>query len=289
MVVQEALKNAVTKLEEKKIMTPLLDAEVLLCDVLKMDRLYLYIHRDKELTCDQEARFQEMMQQRIAGKPVQYIINKQEFMGLDFYVEEGVLIPRPDTEILVEAVVNWIKEHGNQKVKIADIGTGSGAITVSLAVYIEKSHIYSVDISPIALEIGDKNARSHDVIHRIDFLHGDLFEPLIQKGLEDSLDVLVSNPPYIPRHEIEDLQVEVAAYEPRLALDGGEDGLNFYRRIISSAYVFLKNGGLLALEVGHDQAEVIKKMMEGQKKYANIEKIKDLSGIERVVTAMVVK
>ncbi|MDF2545637.1 MAG: prmC [Anaerosolibacter sp.] len=288
--IQDALREAVERLEAINIMTPLLDAEVLLCHVLDMDRLFLYVHRDRELTEDQLKTYSSMVAKRLEGVPVQYIVNKQEFMSLDFYVEEGVLIPRPDTEILVESVLAWAKEQGDQhNLIIADLGTGSGAITVSLAYYLRESFVYSVDISPKALSIGRKNAKILGVEERIGFVHGDLFEPLREKGLENCLDILVSNPPYIPKKEIDKLQTEVAKYEPKLALDGGEDGLDFYRRIIDEAYVFLKNGGLIALEVGHDQGETIKKMMEHKNIYADIRKIKDLSDIERVVVATVRK
>lgn len=288
--IQDVLREAVKKLETREMMTPLLDAEVLLCHVLGMDRLFLYVHRDRELAEDQIQTYHSMIAKRLQGVPVQYIVNKQEFMGLDFYVEEGVLIPRPDTEILVESVLEWTKEKGDQQDwVIADLGTGSGAITVSLAHYLQKSHVYSVDISPKALSIGRKNAKDHGVAERIEFLHGDLFEPLRRKGLENKLDILVSNPPYIPKAEVNRLQTEVAKYEPKLALDGGEDGFDFYRRIIDEAYVFLKNGGLIALEAGHDQGESIKKMMESKNIYASIRKVKDLSNIERVVVAIIKK
>jgi release factor glutamine methyltransferase len=288
--IQDALREAVKRLESIKIMTPLLDAEVLLCHVLDMDRLFLYVYRDREMTETQLQTYEIMIGKRLQGVPVQYIVNKQEFMGLDFYVEEGVLIPRPDTEILVESVLEWAKEKDyQQNLVIADLGTGSGAITVSLAYYLKESFVHSVDISPKALSIAGRNARSHSVEERIGFLHGDLFTPLREMGLEDCLDILVSNPPYIPKKEVDNLQIEVAKYEPKLALDGGEDGLDFYRRIIDEGYVFLKNGGLVALEVGHDQGESIKKMMEHKNNYADIRKIKDLSDIERVVIATVKK
>lgn len=284
--IQDALREAAKRLEMIDVMTPLLDAEVLLCHVLDMDRLFLYVHRDREMTEAQLNVYHGMIAKRLQGVPVQYIVNKQEFMGLDFYVEEGVLIPRPDTEILVETVLEWAKEQGiHRNPVVADLGTGSGAITVSLAHYLKTAYVYSVDISPKALSIGCKNAKTHKVEERIEFLRGDLFEPLSRKGLENSLDILVSNPPYIPKGEIHRLQVEVAKYEPKLALDGGEDGFDFYRRIIDEAHVFLKNGGLLALEVGHDQGDSIKKMMEHKNIYADIRKIKDLSNIERVVVA----
>lgn len=289
--IQEALQQAVAQIEQTKAQTPLLDAEVLLCHVLDMDRLYLYIDRRRELTQRQWEQYATFVEKRMAGVPVQYIIHKQEFMGLEFYVEEGVLIPRPDTEILVETVIHWAEKKikKEQPITIVDLGTGSGGITVSLAKYIPNTFVYSVDISPKALKIGAKNAQSNGVKESIAFLQGDLFVPLEKAQLQDKVDILVSNPPYIPKHQIDKLQVEVAKYEPRLALDGGMDGLDFYRRIVDHGYTFVKNGGFIALEVGHDQADQVKGMMEKKKKYKTIQKIKDLAGIERVVTAVVEK
>lgn len=290
MTVGETLKNAADQLSEKKTRTPLLDAEVLLCAVLKLDRLYLYIQRNRQLTEKEQEVFESMLTKRLEGMPVQYILGHQEFMGLDFYVEEGVLIPRPDTEILVETVLDWVKEKGLSKTDvppwtIVDLGTGSGAITVSLAKYIPNSTLYSVDISQRALAVGEKNAVHNGVREQIAFLEGDLFQPLEEKALQGKIDILVSNPPYIPRRDIQGLQVEVAGYEPALALDGGEDGLDFYRRIAAEGPRFLRQGGFMALEVGHDQAEAVMTLMKERGSYGHIQKHKDLAGIERVVTA----
>ncbi|WZL73590.1 peptide chain release factor N(5)-glutamine methyltransferase [Clostridiaceae bacterium 35-E11] len=289
--IQEALQQAVAQIEQTKVQTPLLDAEVLLCHVLDLDRLYLYLQRNQELTYRQWEQYTAFVDKRVMGVPVQYIIHKQEFMGLDFYVEEGVLIPRPDTEILVETIIQWTQKnmHQQEGITIVDLGTGSGGITVSLAKYIPNAFVHSVDISPKALKIGMKNAESHGVKERTQFLQGDLFGPLEKAQMQNKVDILVSNPPYIPKDEIDKLQVEVAKYEPRLALDGGIDGLDFYRRIIDAGYIFLKNDGFIGLEVGHDQADAVKRLMEEKGTYKAIEKIKDLAGIERVVTGVVEK
>lgn len=282
------MKEAVDRISKTESQTPLLDAEVLLCHVLNKDRLYLFVNGNEILDLEKLSTFNELVNMRLEGTPISYIIHKQEFMGLDFYVEEGVLIPRPDTEILVEEVIKWAKNHKDD-LYIADLGTGSGAITVSLAKYIPNAFLYSVDISQKALSIGKKNGELHGVSERITFLEGDLLKPLKEHDLYDKLDILVSNPPYIPREDIDELQVEVSKYEPRLALDGGLDGLDFYRRIIDGGYHFVKNGGQIALEVGHDQGESVKRRMEQNGFYENIEKVKDLAGIERVVTATVNK
>ncbi|TCO78780.1 peptide chain release factor N(5)-glutamine methyltransferase [Marinisporobacter balticus] len=282
--IQEALKEVVSRMEKMSIQTPLLDAEVLLCHVLKKERYFLYTHRNDCLTDEQVSLFLTLIEKRINGMPVQYITNTQEFMGLDFYVKEGVLIPRADTEILVESVIEWAKKRNNEPIRVADLGAGSGAITISLAKYIKKSYVYSVDISPVALAIAKRNAQYNET-NNITFLEGDLFEPLRKEKIEGKIDLLVSNPPYIPRDEIEKLQIEVAKHEPKLALDGGIDGLDYYRRIIDEAMFFVKKGGCIALEVGHDQGDRVKVMMMEKGCYRDIKKIKDLAGIERVVTA----
>ncbi|AOT70093.1 peptide chain release factor N(5)-glutamine methyltransferase [Geosporobacter ferrireducens] len=291
--VQEVLKDAVDRLEKTGAWTPLLDAEVLLCEVLGIDRLYLYIQRGRSLSGEERDSFEALLEKRIQGVPLQYITHRQEFMGLDFYVEEGVLIPRADTEILVEAVLQWVAEEPafkayNATLNIVDLGTGSGTITVSLAKYIEKVHVYSVDLSEKALSIGRKNAEQNGVLDKITFLQGDLMQPLMEKGLFGQIDILVSNPPYIPAKDIDGLQVEVAKFEPRMALDGGADGLDFYRRIVAQGDQLLRHGGRIALEVGHDQADSVKNMMANKKNYANIKKYQDLAGIERVVAATVI-
>ncbi len=286
MNIREALRYAVERIEGIGAQTPLLDAEVLLCAILSVDRLYLVINGAEPLTEEQLHRYQNSIETRMAGVPVQYIVGTQEFMGMDFHVEEGVLIPRSDTEILVEAVIEWINEMNSldEPVKIADLGTGSGAIALSLAKLVEKANVYAVDISPKALKVAQMNGDELQVTS-VAFLLGNLFDPLKELGIEGKLDVLVSNPPYIPEGIIKGLQVEVACYEPLLALDGGEDGLNFYRRLIGEGWFFLKTGGLLAMEIGHDQADDIEALVMESGRYKNVRRIKDLAGIERVITA----
>lgn len=282
--IHEALKEASDKLESKAA-TPLLDAQIMLCHVLDVDRLYLIVNRERILTKEEAYEYNRMIEKRLCGVPVQYIIGRQEFMGLDFNVAEGVLVPRPDTEILIEKVLDSIDKE--DEYTIVDIGTGSGAITVSLAKYIKNSHVYSIDISKHALNIARQNAEKHDVLSKISFLSGSLFEPLQDISIAGKIDILVSNPPYIPTGDIDNLQVEVSKFEPRIALDGGEDGLDFYREIIDKAPEYLRSGGLIALEVGHDQARTVVDLMKEKKKYVNIEITKDLAGIERVVSGKI--
>jgi release factor glutamine methyltransferase len=253
--------------------------------VLRVDRLYLIVNKERVLTNEEICKYNGMIEKRLYGVPVQYIIGRQEFMGLDFYVEEGVLIPRPDTEILIEKVLDSIDKESI--CSIVDIGTGSGAITITLAKYIRNSHVYSIDISKKALDIARRNAEEHDMLPKISFLNGSLFDPLSNMGIEGRIDVLVSNPPYIPTDDIENLQIEVSKFEPRIALDGGKDGLDFYKEIINRAPKYLRQGGFMALEVGHDQARRVMELMEEKNRYIDIEITKDLAGIERVVSGKI--
>ena len=200
-------------------------------------------------------------------------------MELDFFVKEGVLIPRPDTETLVEEIIELCKNKSEQ-INILDIGTGSGAITVSLAKYIENSKVMSFDISDIPLEVGKINAINNEVDNKIEFVKSDVFSAI--KDTEKQFDVIVSNPPYIPKKDIETLHTQVKDYEPYNALEGGEDGLDFYRQITKESIDYLKQGGILAYEVGHDQAEDVSEIMKSYG-YTKIYKKKDIQGIDRVV------
>ena len=247
---------------EKISDTPRLDVELFLQKALGgVDRIYIHLNLNKELTTEQYDEFIKYINDRINGRPVAYIVGNREFMGLDFFVKEGVLIPRPDTETLVEEIIELCKNK-SEEINILDIGTGSGAITVSLAKYIENSKVMSFDISDIPLEVGKINA--------------------INNEAEKQFDVIVSNPPYIPKKDIETLHTQVKDYEPYNALEGGEDGLDFYRQITKESINYLKQGGILAYEVGHDQAEDVSEIMKSYG-YTKIYKKKDIQGIDRVV------
>ena len=280
MTIKEIIIRYSKELEEMSP-TPRLDVETLLQKVLDVDRLYILLNLEKSLSEDEEKLFNKFINERLNNKPIAYIVGNREFMGLDFYVQEGVLIPRPDTEVLVEEVI----ELGNNKIpiNILDIGTGSGAITVSLAKYLDNAKITSVDISDIALEIGKKNAESNNVNDKITFIKSDLFT-----NIDNNMrfDIIVSNPPYIKREVIETLDKQVKDFEPYNALEGGIDGLDFYRAITTQAKKYLKKGGILAYEVGHDQSEEVSKLMEADG-YTNIYTRKDLQQIDRVVIGSV--
>ena len=272
----EVLKAASEQFSAAHIDNPRLDAEILLAHVLKWRRLQLYVDSDKILPIESVLRFNQLVNRRLEGFPVAYLTGSKDFMGLTFAVNENVLIPRPDTEILAEGVGNYL--HGlGREVIFADLGAGSGAICVSILKFVQSARACAVDVSAEALEVAKFNAIKFHVEDRIKFFYGDLFEPLTGK-----FDAIVSNPPYIPTNDLKNLQSEVKR-EPRIALDGGIDGLNFYRRIFSDAPRFLVKGGLLAVEIGINQAQAVKSLAEAAN-FVDIQIFKDLAGIERVVT-----
>lgn len=262
---------------EKGVDTPRLDAEVLLSHILGKDRLYLYTHFDQPLTPEELALYRSHVKKRVMHQPVAYITGRKEFMGLEFTVNAAVLIPRPDTETLVETALERLRNIDNPM--IADLGTGSGAIIISVLHILSQANGYAVDISPQALAVAKGNAAYNRVEDRLVFKEGDLFLPL--QGL--TFDAVLSNPPYIPAADIVDLAPEVRL-EPRLALEGGNDGLIYYRRLMAEADSFLKPAGFIAVEVGAGQAPAVAEMARLQG-FDHIELIKDIAGIERVVVA----
>ncbi|SHE76560.1 release factor glutamine methyltransferase [Caldanaerobius fijiensis DSM 17918] len=273
--VHEAIIWGTGVLKEIGIQTSRLDAELLLSHVLKCERAHLIVINKEKLTHDDLVIYRRLIEDRRRGIPVAYITGFKEFMGIDFIVNQSVLIPRPETEILVEALIQRLK--GVKSPKILDIGTGSGCIGISLAYFITDSSVYATDISSDALAVAKTNARRLGVEDRVFFYQGDVYDALPDE-YKGYFDVIVSNPPYIPSVDIKNLSNEVKS-EPALALDGGKDGLRFYRKIIAGAFEYLKKGGLLAFEVGYDQAQKVKSMMMSY----SVDIIKDLAGIERVV------
>lgn len=250
-----------------------LEAELLLSFTLGVDREYILINRDREISEDDVKRYDDILRMRKSGIPYQYIVGKKYFMGLMFNVSPSVLIPRNDTEILVEEALKRLKRGDI----VLDIGTGSGAIAVSIAKY-KDVKVYAVDISCKALEIAKGNAAINDVSDRVVFIESDLYSSL--PG-DIKFDLIVSNPPYIRSCDIEGLQKEVKK-EPLIALDGGADGLMYYRRIVKDSADYIKAGGTLAFEVGYDQAIDVKNILINGG-YSEIEIAKDLQGIDRVV------
>ena len=260
----------------KGVENPRLDAEVLLSHILERDRLYLYVHFDQPLEERELAAFREAVKKRAARLPVAYIIGTKEFMGLDFQVSPAVLIPRPDTEILVEAALKRLVAVDSPQ--ILDIGTGSGAICISMLVKMQSARGVAVDISPAALSVASCNADRHQVADRLTFCLGDLFAPV--QG--QVFNAILSNPPYIPEDDIAGLTPEVRQ-EPNQALVGGKDGLDFYRRIIHDGRNYLATGGFIAMEVGIGQAPQVAAMAEETGFFKVSQIVKDYGGIERVI------
>ena len=271
----EVLKAASDKLSAAKIDNPRLDSEILLANVLNCRRLQLYVDSNRILPLENILKFNQLINQRLEGIPVAYLVGSKDFMGLSFAVNENVLIPRPETEILTEFVGEYLRGL-DKEVIFADLGTGSGAIAVSILKFVKSARAVAVDVSKSALQVAKFNASKFHVENRIEFHCGDLFKPLTVK-----FDAIVSNPPYIQTSELKTLQKEVKC-EPQLALDGGEDGLSFYRRILRDAPRFLADGGLLAVEIGINQAAAVKKLFEDAN-FADVTILNDLAGIERVV------
>lgn len=260
-------------LKENNFETYSLDVEVLLMNVTSFSKTELYLNTDYTLKDEELENFEKFFNRRLKNEPIAYIIGKCEFMGMEFLLNSHTLIPRPDTEILVEKAIEIINKN-NFKNGI-DIGTGSGAIAISLAKYCD-INIDAVDINEKALEICEKNAHLNN-IKNIKFIQSDIF-----LNINNKYDIIVSNPPYIKTKEIDKLEKNVKDYEPLLALDGGEDGLIFYEKIIKQAERYLNKDGYLMFEIGHDQAKDVKKLMENNNFY-NITVLKDLSGLDRVV------
>ena len=278
MQYQEIYRQGAAALKRAQIEEAALDARLLLEEVCGTDRTALYAHGERELTAEQEEQYLEMIGRRAERIPLQQIIGRTEFMGLTFMVNQDVLCPRPDTEILVEEVL----KHLHDGMRILDIGTGSGCILLSLLRYSNDCFGVGADISDGALRLADGNAtivlqEDTDVEERVRFVKSDLFEKI-----EGQFEIIVSNPPYIRRADIEDLMPEVRDHDPRVALDGGEDGLSFYRRITAGAKDHLPGGGMLFYEIGYDQGEAVRRIME-ESGFREIEIVKDFSGLDRVV------
>lgn len=276
MRINEILRCATTRLETAGVESARLDAEVLLAHILNCKRLYLYVDAEKNLSSAQISRFENLIERRAKKIPVAYLTGQREFMGLNFVVTPAVLIPRPDTEILAQVAIEKLSAVKNPT--FVDIGTGSGAICVSILKYVRNAKAATVDISQDAIDSAKFNAEKFGVDDRINFYVGNLFEPL--RG--QKFHAVISNPPYIPTKDLSTLQDEVQK-EPTLALDGGIDGLNFYRRIIDDAPNFLFSGGFLAVEIGINQADAVKNLFT--KNFVDVEIIRDLAGIERVIIA----
>ena len=266
--------------KDKGIESPRLDAEVLLAHVLEKQRIYLYVHFDEPLQPGELAAYREMIKKRVLRVPVAPILGEKEFMGLTFKVTADTLVPRPDTEILVQAAVDRLRAMaGEEPLRFADIGTGSGAICLSVLHYLSDTVADTVDISPAARAVAEENAASLGLADRITFHTGDLLQPL--SGI--SFAAILSNPPYIPEADIAKLAPEVRLKEPHTALSGGQDGLDFYRRLAKEAPAMLVPGGFTAFEVGIHQAGDVADLLKANPLIDRTEILPDYAGIDRVV------
>mgnify|MGYP002624169253 CR=1 FL=1 len=269
-------------LQGKGVESGRLDAEHLLAHVLTMERLQLYLEYERPLTPAELDAYRPLLRRRAAREPLQHILGVQPFRELDLAVDGSVLVPRPETEVLVEAVLEWSRTSGRDDLSALDVGTGSGAIALSLALEGPFAGVVATDVDDSALATARRNGAAAGLDERVEFRTGDLF-----KALDDGerFDVVVSNPPYIPEGDAASLQPEVREWEPERALYGGSDGLEVLRRLVAGAPRHLRSGGLLAVEVGLGQAETVVELMKGAQMYDDPTILRDYSGRERFVLA----
>jgi release factor glutamine methyltransferase len=281
VTLKQALTAAISQLEENAVGSPRMNAEVLLMFTLGCDRAYLYAHPEHELTGDERLRYEDAVARRASGYPAQYITGHQEFWGLDLIVTPAVLIPRPETEHIVEVVVEiahnaeYRDERGRPK--LVDVGTGSGAIALALAKELPNAEIFAADVSDDSLEVARANAARLQLDSRIRFLQSDVLDSIVRDG---SFDFVVSNPPYVALGEADKVQDVVKKYEPRQAVFAGEHGLDIIRRLIPQAHEALGSGGHLVVEIGYSMAEAVMGIMDG---FEPVHAVPDLAGIPRVV------
>ena len=262
-----------------------LDAELLLGCALGMSREELIVAARRKLSVVESDRYEDLLRRRLNREPLAYITGQQEFWSLGFLVSGDVLVPRPETETLVERALKHLATINNREApRILELGTGSGAIAVALASELPQAEIVATEIAPAALEIARRNASRNGVSNAMRFLQGDLFTALDQE-LEKDFDLILSNPPYIPRGEIAHLEAEVSRWEPRAALDGGVDGLDFYRRIIEEAPGYLRQGGAVAVEIGAAIGSLVLALFRNNPAYGDTRVYQDYSGRDRVVIA----
>lgn len=278
---RDLLREGISTLSSAGIPNAGREAMWLMQGALRAGRLEIWFHGDRVVNTDQRDQVQALFARRAAREPLQYLLGTQEFCGLEFIVQPGVLIPRPETELLVHELLR--APVPSSAPMIADIGTGSGCLAVSFAWALPEARLYATDQSAVALDVAQQNAARHGVGDRIVFLAGDLLAPLRGRGLERKLTAVVSNPPYIPDGELDWLPPEVGRFEPRLALAGGEDGLDLHRRLLEEACEFLTPGGWLVLEVGLGQANRLRRIALDRGGYDPVRVVPDAAGIKRVV------
>jgi release factor glutamine methyltransferase len=294
--VRSALGDAIARLEGKNVPSAALAAELLLMHTLGRDRAWIYAHPEEELNQKDREQYFSLIARRASGVPTQHLTGHQEFWGLDFEVTPGVLIPRPETEHVIEVALERLGTGSgvgslrrDEEFRIVDVGTGSGCIAIALAHDLPAAHIIATDISAGALEVARRNAARHGVISRIDFVECNLVEALLHQSPATShqsphFDLIVSNPPYIGRQEAATLPREVRDHEPAVALFGGETGTEIYAPLIAQAAALLNPGGILVLELGHNSAEHVSRLLAAPE-WTSVAITNDLAGIPRVASA----
>jgi release factor glutamine methyltransferase len=284
--VRGALSAAIARLEANGVPSAPLSAELLLMHTLGRDRSFLYAHPEYELDAGESARFAQAIEERAAGTPVQYLTGRQEFWGLEFEVNPSVLIPRPETEHVVEVTLARLAARRNESLTVADAGTGSGCLAVALAHELPRAQIFATDISPAALAVAQRNAARHGFAARIEFRRANFLRTYLADGppVKRCIDLIVSNPPYIGLDEAAGLPREVREHEPHEALFAGPDGFAAYPRLIAQAESLLRSGGWLVLELGHKSAERVSTLLQTAA-WVDVAVERDLAGIDRVISA----
>jgi len=308
MDIRTALKQGLAQLRDAQVPSYTLAAELLLLHVLGRNRTWIYSHPEEELSSEEAQRYSEFLRRRIAGEPTQYLTGKQEFWGLEFEITTDVLIPRPETEHVIEVALDRLAVReiragrrqtlSGEGLLIADIGTGSGCLAIALAKELPAASIVATDISPAALAVARRNAERHDVANRIHFVESNLLDKVctgcaLPEAANESpvtnhesllFDLMVSNPPYIGRREAPTLMREVREHEPEIALYGGEEGYEFYADLITQVAMLLKPGGILVLELGHNSLSAVQSLLDAPT-WGNVGVTNDLAGIPRVLAA----
>ena len=283
MTIDQAIQEGAGRLLNRQVDEHRRTAALLLGHILGLDRAQLFIRSNEQLNESSYCQYFSLIDRRASGEPLQYITGHQEFFGLDFLVTPDVLIPRPETELLVERVIALASDSQSATPLIVDIGTGSGCIAIATAAHVPSAAIIAIDISPASLVVARKNAELHSLQDRIEFIEGDLFAPLLNRGLEGAIDFVASNPPYVAEVNTDSLQREVRDWEPPAALYGGEAGLCFYDRLLAQSRSFVGAGGYLVCEIGYGQLDAVSHMIDHEA-WELVDIRADLQGIPRTLT-----
>ncbi|HEV8487160.1 MAG TPA: peptide chain release factor N(5)-glutamine methyltransferase [Blastocatellia bacterium] len=283
MTIDQAIQEGADRLRNRQVDEHRRTAALLLGHLLGLDRAQLFIRSKEQLNESIYSEYSSLIERRASGEPLQYITRHQEFYGLDFLVTPDVLIPRPETELLVERLIALAGESESTAPLIVDIGTGSGCIAIALATHLRAARVIAIDVSPASLVVARTNAERHNVRHQIEFIQGDLFQPLSNRGFEAAIDFVASNPPYVAEGSADTLQPEVRDWEPPAALFGGEAGLGFYERLLAQSQRFVGPGRHLVCEIGYGQLDAISNMIDPAA-WKLVDITADLQGIPRILT-----